>query len=148
MISGRAIRIGHGVRLIEDIMFSRTEGDTDLVVLGPVAQWVHDREIALELSPSSNLQTGAFAMMGDSMEDHPIDIMYDLGFKVTVNTDNRLMSGTSLTKELEILSETFGYSLADLEQFQLNAAASAFQGLPEREELMDMIEIGFARASE
>jgi len=148
MISGRAIRIGHGVRLIEDIMFSRTEGDTDLVVLGPVAQWVHDREIALELSPSSNLQTGAFAMMGDSMEDHPIDIMYDLGFKVTVNTDNRLMSGTSLTKELEVLSETFGYSLADLEQFQLNAAASAFQGLPEREELMDMIEIGFARASE
>ena len=148
MISGRAIRIGHGVRLIEDIMFSRTEGDTDLVVLGPVAQWVHDREIALELSPSSNLQNGAFAMMGDSMEDHPIDIMYDLGFKVTVNTDNRLMSGTSLTKELEILSETFGYSLADLEQFQLNAAASAFQGLPEREELMDMIEIGFARASE
>ena len=148
MISGRAIRIGHGVRLIEDIMFSRTEGDTDLVVLGPVAQWVHDREIALELSPSSNLQTGAFAMMGDSMEDHPIDIMYDLGFKVTVNTDNRLMSGTSLTKELETLSETFGYSLADLEQFQLNAAASAFQGLPEREELMDMIEIGFARASE
>ena len=148
MISGRAIRIGHGVRLIEDIMFSRTEGDTDLVVLGPVAQWVHDREIALELSPSSNLQTGAFAMMGDSMEDHPIDIMYDLGFKVTVNTDNRLMSGTSLTKELEILSEAFGYSLADLEQFQLNAAASAFQGLPEREELMDMIEIGFARASE
>lgn len=87
-------------------------------------------------------------MMGDSMEDHPIDIMYDLGFKVTVNTDNRLMSGTSLTKELEVLSETFGYSLADLEQFQLNAAASAFQGLPEREELMDMIEIGFARASE
>jgi adenosine deaminase len=147
IVNGRAIRLGHGVRLIEDIMFSRTEGDTDLVVLGPVAQWVHDREIALEMSPSSNLQTGAFAMMGDTMEDHPIDIMYDLGFKVTVNTDNRLMSGTSLTKELEILSETFGYTLADLEQFQLNAAASAFQGLSEREELMDMIEIGFARAS-
>jgi adenosine deaminase len=147
IVNGRAIRLGHGVRLIEDIMFSRTEGDTDLVVLGPVAQWVHDQEIALEMSPSSNLQTGAFAMMGESMEDHPIDIMYDLGFKVTVNTDNRLMSGTSLTKELEILSETFGYTLADLEQFQLNAAASAFQGLSEREELMDMIEIGFARAS-
>ncbi|MFM2023845.1 MAG: hypothetical protein RIR89_1237 [Actinomycetota bacterium] len=146
IVNGRAIRLGHGVRLIEDIMFSRTEGDTDLVVLGPVAQWVHDREIALEMSPSSNLQTGAFAMMGDTMADHPIDIMYDLGFKVTVNTDNRLMSGTSLTKELEVLSETFGYTLADLEQFQLNAAASAFQGLAEREELMDMIEIGFARA--
>ncbi len=148
IVNGRALRLGHGTRLIEDIMFSRTEGDTDLVVLGPLAQWVHDREIALELSPSSNLQTGAFAMMGDSMEDNPLDILYDLGFKVTVNTDNRLMSGTSLTKELEILVDTFGYTLADLEQFQLNAAESAFQGLPEREELMDMIEIGFARAGQ
>ncbi|MEL0320005.1 MAG: adenosine deaminase, partial [Aquiluna sp.] len=61
IVTGRALRLGHGVRLIEDIMFSRTEGDTDLVVLGPVAQWVHDREITLEVSPSSNLQTGAFA---------------------------------------------------------------------------------------
>lgn len=147
IVSGRALRLGHGVRLIEDIMFSRSEGDTDLVVLGPVAQWVHDRGIALEVSPSSNLQTGAFAMMGDTMADHPIDVLYDLGFKVTVNTDNRLMSGTSLTKELEILVETFGYTIADLEQLQLNAADAAFQGLPEREELMDMIEIGFARQS-
>jgi len=146
LVTGRALRLGHGVRLIEDIMFSRTEGDTDLVVLGPVAQWVHDREIALEVSPSSNLQTGAFAMMGDTMGDHPFDVLYDLGFKVTVNTDNRLMSGTSLTKELEILVDTFGYTIADLEQFQLNAAQAAFQGLPEREELMDMIELGFARA--
>ncbi|MEK9578026.1 MAG: adenosine deaminase, partial [Aquiluna sp.] len=144
IVSGRALRLGHGVRLIEDIMFSRTEGDTDLVVLGPVAQWVHDRSIALEVSPSSNLQTGAFSMMGDSMADHPFDVLYDLGFKVTVNTDNRLMSGTSLTRELEILVDTFGYTVADLEQFQLNAAEAAFQGMPEREELMDMIEIGFA----
>jgi adenosine deaminase len=143
IVSGRALRLGHGVRLVEDIMFSRTEGDTDLVVLGPVAQWVHDRGIALEVSPSSNLQTGAFEMLGDTMADHPFDILYDLGFKVTVNTDNRLMSATNLTKELEILVETFGYTLEDLEQFQLNAAEAAFQGLPEREELMDMIEIGF-----
>jgi adenosine deaminase len=147
IVSGRALRLGHGVRLVEDIMFSRTDGDTDLVVLGEVAQWVHDREIALETSPSSNLQTGAFAMLGDTMSDHPFDILYELGFKVTVNTDNRLMSGTNLTKELEILVETFGYSLADLEQFQLNAASAAFQGLPEREELMDMIEMGFASAA-
>ncbi|MEY4994269.1 MAG: hypothetical protein RLZ65_118 [Actinomycetota bacterium] len=147
IVSGRALRLGHGVRLVEDIMFSRTDGDTDLVVLGEVAQWVHDREIALETSPSSNLQTGAFAMLGDTMSDHPFDILYELGFKVTVNTDNRLMSGTNLTKELEILVATFGYSLADLEQFQLNAASAAFQGLPEREELMDMIELGFANAA-
>jgi adenosine deaminase len=115
-------------------------------VLGPVAQWVHDRGIALETSPSSNLQTGAFEMLGDTMADHPFDILYDLGFNVTVNTDNRLMSDTNLTKELEILVDTFGYSLEDLEQFQLNAAEAAFQGLPEREELMEMIETGFAEA--
>jgi adenosine deaminase len=144
--SGRALRLGHGVRLVEDIMFSRSEGNTDLVVLGEVAQWVHDRGITLEVSPSSNLQTGAFFMLGDTMADHPFDALYDLGFKVTVNTDNRLMSGTSLTRELKILVDTFGYDLGDLEQFQLNAAEGAFQGLTEREELMDMIEMGFSEA--
>lgn len=146
IVSGRALRLGHGIRIIEDIMFSRTDGDTDLVVLGDVAQWVHDRGITLETSPSSNLQTGAFEMLGDKMSDHPFDVLYDLGFKVTVNTDNRLMSATNLTKELEILVDTFGYTIADLEIFQLNAAEAAFQGLPEREELMDMIEMGFAEA--
>jgi adenosine deaminase len=148
IFSGRALRLGHGVRLVEDIMFSRSEGDTDLVVLGSVAQWVHDRGIALEVSPSSNLQTGAFSILGDTMADHPFDVLYDLGFKVTVNTDNRLMSATSLTRELEILVDTFGYSLGDLEQFQLNAAEAAFQGLTEREELMDMIEQGFLEAQD
>jgi adenosine deaminase len=132
------------VRIVEDIMFSRTEGDTDLLVLGPVAQWVHDRQIALETSPSSNLQTGAISLLGDTMADHPIDILYDLGFNVTVNTDNRLMSQTSLTRELELLVETFGYTAADLEVLQINAAQAAFQGLEEREELVDLIELGFA----
>lgn len=146
IVSGRALRLGHGVRIIEDVMFSRTEGDTDLVVLGEVAEWVHDRGITLELSPSSNLQTGAISMLGDEMADHPFDVLYDLGFKVTVNTDNRLMSRTTLTRELELLKETFGYGLADLEQFQLNAAEAAFQGLEEREELMEMISDGFSKA--
>ena len=147
IVSGRALRLGHGVRIIEDIMFSRSEGDTDLVVLGPVAEWVHDRQIALETSPSSNLQTGAFSMLGENMSDHPIDVLYDLGFKVTVNTDNRLMSGTTLTRELEILVDTFGYGLADLETFQLNAAEAAFQALEDREELVEMITDGFAEAA-
>jgi adenosine deaminase len=146
IVSGRALRLGHGVRIIEDIMFSRTEGDTDVVVLGEVSEWVHDRGIALELSPSSNLQTGAISMLGEQLSDHPFDILYELGFKVTVNTDNRLMSRTSLTRELELLMSTFGYSLADLEQFQLNAAESSFQALDDREELIDMISEGFARA--
>lgn len=145
IVSGRALRLGHGVRIIEDVMFSRTEGDTDLVILGEVAEWVHDRGIALELSPSSNLQTGAISMLGDSMSDHPFDILYDLGFKVTVNTDNRLMSRTTLTREIELLMSTFGYTLADVEQFQLNAAEASFQALEEREELIDMISEGFAK---
>lgn len=146
IVSGRALRLGHGVRIIEDVMFSRTEGDTDLVVLGEVAEWVHDRGIALELSPSSNLQTGAIAMLGETMADHPFDILYDLGFKVTVNTDNRLMSKTTLTRELELLMSTFGYGLADLEQFQLNAAEASFQALDDREELAELISDGFAEA--
>jgi adenosine deaminase len=115
-------------------------------VLGEVSEWVHDRGIALELSPSSNLQTGAISMLGDKMSDHPFDILYELGFKVTVNTDNRLMSRTTLTRELELLMTTFGYSLADLEQFQLNAAEASFQALDDREELIDMISEGFSRA--
>jgi adenosine deaminase len=147
IVSGRALRLGHGVRIIEDIMFSRSEGDTDLVVLGPVAEWVHDRQIALETSPSSNLQTGAISMLGENMTDHPIDVLYDLGFKVTVNTDNRLMSGTTLTRELELLVDAFGYGLADLETFQLNAAEAAFQALEDREELIEMITDGFAEAA-
>jgi len=102
----------------------------------------------LETSPSSNLQTGAISLLGDSMSDHPFDVLYDLGFKVTVNTDNRLMSGTTLTRELELLVKTFDYTLADLETFQLNAAEGAFQDLEQREELMDMISDGFAEAVE
>lgn len=147
IVAGRALRLGHGVRLVEDIMFSRTDGETDLVVLGPVAEWVHDRGIVLELSPSSNLQTGAISMLGETMADHPFDILYDLGFKVTVNTDNRLMSGTDLTNELEILVETFGYGLEELELFQMNAAEGAFQAIDDREELIEMINEGFSEAS-
>jgi len=146
IVSGRALRLGHGVRIVEDIMFSRTDGETDLVVLGPVAEWVHDRGIVLETSPSSNLQTGAISLLGETMADHPFDILYDLGFKVTVNTDNRLMSGTSLTREMELLVDTFGYGLEDLEIFQMNAAEGAFQAIDDREELIEMINEGFTEA--
>jgi adenosine deaminase len=148
IVSGRALRLGHGVRIIEDILLSRSEGDADFVELGEVARWVYDRGIVLETSPSSNLQTGAISLLGETMADHPFDILYDLGFKVTVNTDNRLMSGTTLTRELELLVKTFDYGLADLETFQLNAAEGAFQDLEQREELMDMISDGFAEAVE
>ncbi|MFF2773234.1 adenosine deaminase, partial [Streptomyces bacillaris] len=104
---------------------------------------VKDREIALETSPTSNLQTGAIAAWGDDILDHPFDLLYQLGFRVTVNTDNRLMSGTTLTRELSILADAFSYDLTDLEIFQLNAAAGAFLPVEQREELAEIITAGF-----
>ena len=145
LVSGRALRIGHGVNLIEDVMLTRSEGDTDLVVLGPVAEWIHDRQIALEIAPSSNLQTGAGELLGSGIANHPFDALYDLGFQVTVNTDNRLQSSTTLTRELEMLSETFGYQLDDIHQFQIHAAEASFQSLETREELLEMIDRGFSK---
>lgn len=147
IVSGRALRLGHGVRLIEDIMFSRTEEDTDMVVLGQVAEWVHDRGIPLELCPSSNLQTGAISMLGDTMREHPFDVFYDLGFAVTVNTDNRLMSGTTLTREMELLVDAFGYGIEDLEVFMTNAAEHSFQPINDREELIEVIQEAYAEAA-
>ncbi len=146
LIDGRALRLGHGVRLAEDIAVSREDDENTYVTLGPVAQWVKDQEIALELSPTSNVDTHSFAQWGDELIDHPFDLLYQLGFRVTVNTDNRLMSRTTLTRELFLLAETFGYDLTDLAVFQLNAAASAFLPLEEREELADIITAGFENA--
>ncbi|WP_165066225.1 adenosine deaminase [Marisediminicola senii] len=146
LFDGRALRLGHGVRIAEDIEVDREDAENAYVTLGGVAQWVKDRQITLELSPSSNLQTGAIAAWGDELIDHPFDLLYQLGFQVTVNTDNRLMSGTSLSRELSLLSDTFGYDLTDLEVFQLNAAAATFLPLEDREELSDIISAGFAQA--
>lgn len=146
LLDGRALRLGHGVRLADDITTDHEDDDSTFVTLGPVAQWVKDREIALELSPSSNLQTGAIAQWGDDLADHPFDLLYQLGFRVTVNTDNRLMSATSLSRELHLLVTTFGYDLADLEVFQLNAAAASFLPLEDRDALIEEIIAGFAGA--
>lgn len=152
IVSGRALRLGHGARLIEDVMFTRSQGEADFVVLGPVAEWVHDRGIALELSVSSNMQTGVLDDIYQlteeddhelSVADHPFAVLYDLGFAVTVNTDNRLMSNTTISKELQLLVETFGYDIDDLEQFQLNAADATFQSVDAREELIETIAEGF-----
>lgn len=146
LVSGRALRLGHGVRVMEDIRLEHHDDELSFVQLGRVADWVHDRQIPLELSPSSNLQTGAIEQWGTTMADHPFDLLYDLGFNVTVNTDNRLMSATTLTRELELLSKAFHYDLDDLEQFQLNAARAAFISIEDREELVERIENSFAEA--
>ncbi|WP_456283656.1 adenosine deaminase [Microbacterium sp. JZ101] len=145
LLDGRALRLGHGVAIARDLEVVSREGEEVLVQFGDLARWVRDREIPLELSPSSNLQTGAVAHWGSQIEDHPFDLLYQLGFCVTVNTDNRLMSRTSLTRELAILQAAFGYDLDDIEQFQLNAAAASFLPVEQREELIDLISEGFAR---
>lgn len=143
LLDGRALRLGHGVRLAEDIVIERDDAESLYATLGPVAEWVRDRKIPLELSPQSNLQTGAIAAWGEELEDHPFDLLYQLDFAVTVNVDNRTMSDTSLTKELTLLAEVFDYDLTDLETFQLNAAAATFQPLEIREALADRISEAF-----
>ncbi|MDN3309973.1 adenosine deaminase [Microbacterium oryzae] len=145
LLDARALRLGHGLAIARDLDVVSREGEEVLVEFGDMARWVRDREVPLELAPSSNMQTGAAAHWGDQIEDHPFDLLYQLGFCVTVNTDNRLMSRTSLTRELAILSTAFGYELDDIEQFQLNAAAATFLPVEQREELIDLITEGFAR---
>lgn len=146
LLDGRALRLGHGVRIAQDLQVIEQSGEEVQVTFGDLARWVRDREIPLELSPSSNLQTGAIAAWGEELSDHPFDLLYQLGFAVTVNVDNRLMSGTSLTRELALLAQTFGYGLDDLETFQFTAASAAFLPVEEREELVELIAEGFDAA--
>ncbi|GAB3826531.1 adenosine deaminase [Kribbella italica] len=124
-----ADRLGHGVRIIDDI----TENADGSVELGRLAAYVRDRRIPLEMCPSSNLQTGA----AESIADHPIGLLTKLRFRVTVNTDNRLMSGTSMTRELALLADAFGYGLADFRWFAINAMKSAFVPFDERLAIID-----------
>jgi adenosine deaminase len=138
LVDGHALRLGHGVRIAEDIK-NLSAGDASQAGLGPVATWVLDRQIPLETSPSSNLQTGAVAAWGSTMAEHPLDALYRMGFAVTINTDNRLMSATTLTKELAVISEAFGYGIDDLLAFQLAAANASFTSLENREALVDQL---------
>lgn len=133
-----ANRLGHGVRIVEDI--TRTDGG---YALGEVASWVRDRRIPLEVCPTSNVQTGVCA----SIAEHPIGLLAELGFRVTVSCDNRLMSGTSLTRELGLVADAFGHGLPELRRFMLDAARAAFLPYDRRRALIeDVILPGFARA--
>ncbi|OSP45161.1 adenosine deaminase [Streptomyces sp. 13-12-16] len=129
-----AQRIGHGVRITEDIV----EGK-----LGRLAGWVRDRRIALEMCPTSNLQTGAAA----SIAEHPITALKDLGFRVTLNTDNRLVSGTTMTREMSLLVEQAGWTVEDLRTVTVNAVKSAFLPFDERNALIrDVVLPGYDAA--
>lgn len=135
-----AQRIGHGARIVEDIT-AAGQGD---IALGRLASWILDHQVPLELCPSSNLQTGIAA----AIEEHPITFLKEHGFAVTVNPDNRLMSDTSVTKEMRLLVDRCGWELADLEWVTVNALGSAFLPLDERERLIDdQLVPGFAAVS-
>jgi len=132
-----ADRLGHGVRIIDDI-----EVDGDEARLGRLAGYVRDKRIPLEMCPTSNIQTGA----AKSIEEHPIGLLRRLSFRVTVNTDNRLMSGTTLSREFAKLQDAFGYGWDDLQWFTVNAMKSAFVPFNERLELINgVIKPGFAQ---
>ena len=116
-------RLGHGVRIVDDI--TGRPGDE---TLGRLAAYIRDRRIPLELCPTSNVNTGVVG----SIAEHPIGLLRRLRFRVTVNTDNRLMSDTSMTNELLQLHEAFGWGLDDFEWLTVNAMKSAFAAFPER----------------
>jgi adenosine deaminase len=113
-----AHRIGHGTRLIDDMAVA----DGRAARLGDLAQYVLDKRIPLEICLLSNVHTGA----ARSLAEHPFGILFREKFRVTLNTDNRLMSDTSMTKEFEAAAETFGLSLDDFEKITINAMKSAF----------------------
>ncbi len=119
-----AHRIGHGTRLIDDIAISNGKA----VKLGDLAQYVLDKRIPLEICLISNVHTGATP----SLAEHPFKILYEEKFRVTLNTDNRLMSDTTMTQEFQAAANTFGLSLKDFEKITINAMKSAFLPYNER----------------
>lgn len=132
-----ADRLGHGVRIVDDIEVA----DDGSVELGRLAAYVRDRRVPLELCPASNVQTGA----ATSIAEHPIGLLTRLRFRVTVNTDNRLMSDTTMTKEMTALVDAFGYTLDDLRWFTINAMKSAFLPFDERLAIIDeVVKPGYA----
>jgi adenosine deaminase len=132
-------RLGHGVRIVDDIQIS-PEGN---VRLGRLAAYIRDRRIPLEMCPTSNVQTGAAPSIGL----HPIRILRQLQFRVTVNTDNRLMSQVTLSSEFHRLVTEFGYGWSDVEWLTTNAMKSAFAGFDERLRIINtVIKPGFATA--
>ena len=132
-----AERLGHGVRIIDDIDFSTPEPR-----IGRLAAYIRDRRIPLEICPTSNLQTG----IAQTIKEHPIGKLSHLRFRVTVNTDNRLMSRTSMSNELYQLVDAFGWTFADLQRVTVNAMKSAFIPFEERLEIIEgIVKPGFAK---
>ena len=132
-----AERLGHGIRIVADI---ETDADGDRT-LGRLAHYIRDRRIPLEVCPTSNVNTGVVA----SVAEHPIDTLVQLRFRVTVNTDNRLMSNVSMTSEMAALAEAFGYDWSRLRWLTVNAMKSSFLPFRERLQIIEgVIKPGYA----
>jgi adenosine deaminase len=137
-----AERLGHGVRIVDDITWS---GDVATAKLGRLAAFVRDRRLPLEVCPTSNVHTRAAA----TLAEHPIDLLKRLRFRVTLNTDNRLMSGVTLSSEMQAMVDTFGWTLDDLQWVTINGMKSAFWPFDERLALInDVIKPGYATLRE
>ena len=141
-----ADRLGHGVRIVDDIGFrGATVTDDPLAAneaaredplqlrLGRLAAFVRDTRVPLEMCPHSNVQTGA----APSIAAHPITLLAKLRYRITLNTDNRLMSDTSMTREMHALVTEAGWDLDDLRWVTTNAMKSAFLPFDERLELIE-----------
>jgi adenosine deaminase len=132
-----AERLGHGVRIVDDI----TVLEDGSVSLGRLAAFVRDRRVPLEMCPTSNVHSGAAA----SVAAHPIELLRRLRFRVTVNTDNRLMSNVSMSSEMQALDEAFGIGLGEMEWLTINAMKSAFAPFDERLRLInEVVKPGYA----
>ena len=130
-----AERLGHGVRLVEDM----TVRDGRVVGMGAVAERVRSSGIALEVCLSSNVHTRAFR----TIEEHPLGLLQRAGFAVTLNTDNRLMSDTSMTTEFGLAVAHHGFTTADLRAATLRAVDAAFCDAPTREEVRERVLAGY-----
>lgn len=169
LLEGRALRLGHGVRITEDMSF-RPLGELDpegillpgadpsqeILQLGEVAEAVKNRRIVLEVCPSSNLQTGAAQRLeglgkGSAFEpartyaEHPVGLLLRAGFAVSINPDNRLMSATSMTREFRELAEHQGFGLADFFEVTSNALLGAFCSHDDRQALLGQVQAAYGQ---
>eukprot|EP01039_Chlorochromonas_danica_P008766 gene8766-9668_t len=146
-------RLGHGVRLIDDVYhdidgvqvpvkmnqldLNTLAQEASKFKLGRLAHYIRDKRITLEICPTSNLQTGC--VPSSRLEEHPIHLLHLLRFRITVNTDNRLMSATTMTREFHLLVETFGWTFANIQRATINAMKSAFISFDDRVHLIKRI---------
>ena len=136
-----AHRIGHGTRLTEDMVIENGK----IIKMGSLAHFIQDKRIPMEMCLTSNVGTGAV----ESYKEHPFPIFFKEHFRVFLCSDNRLMSDTNLTKEMEIAVEEYGFDLKDLEKITINAMKSAFIHHDKKLKIIyDVIKAGYQKIRE